>query len=195
MYIHFSICVYQYYVVLHMYLSAGSCRPECSLLSSTKGTCTCTSLLPLYMSAYTVLHYTIWNKGSDVSSVLEVMTYMYMYVCIIILCMYTYNIIHVVYVHILNYLFGQEVTLYYNNYFFSQRGDSSAAVLQVKRHILQVTTHQMAILLLFNKKTSITFQVNLIVASSTSTCFLLASALPIVRLYPISLLVHLRYFR
>jgi cullin 3 len=39
-----------------------------------------------------------------------------------------------------------------------QRGDASTAVLQVKRHILQVTTHQMAILLLFNKKTNITFQ-------------------------------------
>ena len=44
----------------------------------------------------------------------------------------------------------------------SQKSDSVATVLQVKRHILQVTTHQMAILLLFNKKTNITFQVLLL---------------------------------
>ena len=44
-------------------------------------------------------------------------------------------------------------------YFLQQRGDASSTVLQVKRHILQVSTHQMAVLLLFNKKTNITFQV------------------------------------
>jgi cullin 3 len=47
-----------------------------------------------------------------------------------------------------------------NAVFYPQpkRADSTVTVLQVKRHILQVTTHQMAILLLFNKKANLTFQ-------------------------------------
>ena len=68
-----------------------------------------------------------------------------------------------------------------------QRGDASLAVLQVKRHILQVTTHQMAVLLLFNKKTNITFQVRTI-AYCTRT--------PAVRVYSIMqymYTLHLQY--
>lgn len=127
------LCGLTYMYNTCIYLPTGSCRPECSLLSSTKGTCNMyTLLLPFYMQY-------IWNKGSDVSSDTCMYASSY-YACTHIICVW-------------------KVTSITSSY--SQRGDSSAAVLQVKRHILQVTTHQMAILLLFNKKTSITFQVNL----------------------------------
>ena len=87
-----------------------------------------------------------------------------LYVCTAFSCMYVqHSMITLKYTALPHYICraykGMITVMYYICVPIPQRGDASSAVLQVKRHILQVSTHQMAVLLLFNKKTNISFQV------------------------------------
>jgi len=74
-------------------------------------------------------------------------TYMYMYMY---MCTSTCTCMHM-YMYMYVYMYTVYINVCVHTCFLQQRGDASSAVLQVKRHILQVSTHQMAVLLLFNK--------------------------------------------